>query len=219
MRFKCDNVFCYDKSIVSFDGGILKAFRCTSSAERRRNLSPLAIGIIIILFLPTFILAEDQPTEIEKGHAAGADQIQIVADKLTTNPVEKYAEFSGDVKTTHPDFVMVSDTLRIYYKDNLPGLNKGQTGSQELIKRIVARGNVTITSEKYTAKTQSAEYDPETMIMVLEGENSTVQSGKNILTGSKITIDRKNEKIAAEGNPQKRVKAIFYSNKNAEKQP
>jgi lipopolysaccharide transport protein LptA len=219
MRFKCGNVFCYDKSIVSFDGGILKAFRCISSPERRRNLSPIAIGIIIILFLPTFILAEDQPTEIEKGHAAGADQIQIVADKLITNPVEKYAEFSGDVKTTHPDFVMVSDTLRIYYKDNLPGLNKGQTGSQELIKRIVARGNVTITSEKYTAKTQSAEYDPETMIMVLEGENSTVQSGKNILTGSKITIYRKDEKIAVEGSPQQRVKAVFYSNKNAEKQP
>jgi len=219
MRFKCGNVLCYDATTHSFDGGILKAFRFTSSSERRRNLSPIAIGLVIILAWPTFILAEDQPTEIEKGQAAGGDQIQIVADKLITNPVEKYAEFSGDVKTTHPNFVIVSDTLRIYYKDDLPGLNKSQTGNQELIKRIVARGNVTITSDNYTAKTQSAEYDLDTMIMVLEGENSTVQSGKNILTGSKITIYRKDEKIAVEGSPQKRVKAVFYSNKKAEKQP
>ena len=191
--------------------------RLTPSARDRRNWSRIAIGVVIILFLPTFILAEDQPTEIETGHGGDGEQIQIVADKLITNNVEKYAEFVGDVKTTHPNFVMISETLRIYYKDHLPGL-KNQPGGQEFIKRIVASGNVTITSDKYTAETDSAEYDMDTMVLVLDGENSTVQSGKNILTGSKITIYRKDEKIKVEGSPQKRVKAVFYSNKNAENQ-
>lgn len=142
---------------------------------------------------------------------ARAEQIQIVADKLTTNDEEKYAEFVGDVKTTHPDFEMVSESLRIYYHGDLPDLKK-RPGNQEFIKRMVASGNVIITSDKYTARTQSAEYDMDTMVLVLDGENSTVQSGKNILTGSKITIYRKDEKIEVEGSPQNRVKALFYSN-------
>ena len=195
----------------------MKPFRLTSSARDRWNWSRIIIGVVIILFLPTFTLAEDQPTEIETGHAGGGEQIQIVADKLITNDVEKYAEFVGDVKTTHPNFVMISENLRIYYRDNLPGL-KNRPGGQEFIKRIVASGNVSITSDKYTAKTHSAEYDMDTMVLVLDGENSTVQSEKNILTGSKITIYRKDEKIKVEGSPQKRVKAVFYSNKNTEKQ-
>jgi len=192
-------------------------FRLTPSARDRRNWSRMVIGVVIILFLPTFTLAEDQPTEIETGQGSGGEQIQIVADKLITNNVEKYAEFIGDVKTTHPDFVMISDILRIYYRDNLPGI-KNRSGDQEFIKRIVAGGNVTITTDKYTAKTHSAEYDMDAMVLVLDGENSTVQSGENILTGSKITIYRKDEKIKVEGSPQKRVKAVFYSNKNAENQ-
>jgi lipopolysaccharide export system protein LptA len=170
------------------------------------------------LFLPTFILAEDQPTETQTGQGGGGEQIQIVADKLTTDNVEKYAEFVGNVKTTHPNFMMISENLRIYYRDNLPGV-KNRPGGQEFIKRIVASGDVSITSDNYTAKTDSAEYDMDTMVLVLDGENSMVQSGKNTLTGSKITINRKDEKIKVEGSPQKRVKAVFYSNANAEKQP
>ena len=192
-------------------------FRLTPSARDRRNWSRIVIGVIIILFLTTLILAEDQPAEIETEHAGAGEQIQIVADKLITNNVEKYAEFIGDVKTTHPDFEIISDILRIYYRDNLPGI-KNRPGDQEFIKRIVASGNVTITTDKYTAKTHSAEYDMDAMVVVLDGENSTVQSGENILTGSKITIYRKDEKIKVEGSPQKRVKAVFYSNKNAKNQ-
>jgi len=196
----------------------MKPFRLISSAKDGRNWSRIAVGVAMILFLPTFILAEEQPSQTEAPQGGSGEQIQIVADKLITNNVEKYAEFIGDVKTTYPNLVMISDSLRIYYKDNLPGLNKNQPGSQEFIKRMVASGNVTITTDKYTAKTPSAEYDLDTMVLVLEGDNSTVQSGKNILTGSKITIYRKDEKIEVEGSPHERVKAVFYSTENAEKQ-
>ena len=191
--------------------------RLTPSAGNRGSWRRTAIGVVIFLFLPSFILAEDQPAEIDTKHARNGDQIQIVADKLITNDVEKYAEFVGDVKTTHPDFVMASESLRIYYKDNLSDL-KSKSGDQEFIKRFVASGNVTIKSDNFTAESQSAEYDMATMILVLEGENSIVQRGKNILTGSKITIYRKDEKIKVEGSPHERVKAVFYSNKTIETQ-
>ena len=168
--------------------------RLTPSAKTPGSWRRPAMGVVIFLFLPSFILAEDQPAEVDTKHARNGDQIQIVADKMITNDVEKYAEFIGDVKTTHPDFVMASESLRIYYKDNLSDL-KNKSGDQEFIKRIVASGNVTITSDNFMAETQSAAYDMDTMILVLDGENSMVQRGKNILTGAKITIYRKDEKL------------------------
>ena len=142
------------------------------------------------------------------------EQIQIVADKLITNDAEKFAEFEGDVQASQGNFVITSERLRIYYRDE-PGHNKDQTGSQESIKRVVANGNVQISSEKYEAKTDQVEYDLDTQVIVLMGENSTVTSGKNILTGSKITVYRKNGQITVERSPQKRVKAVFYPEEKA----
>ena len=137
------------------------------------------------------------------------EQIQIVADKLITNNAEKSAEFVGDVRASQGNFEITSERLRIYYRDD-PDRNKDQTASQESIERIVANGNVQISSEKYEAKTDQAEYDLDTQVLVLIGENSTVTSGKNILTGSKITVYRKEGQITVERSPQQRVKAIFY---------
>ena len=142
------------------------------------------------------------------------EQIQIVADKLITNDAEKFAEFEGDVQASQGNFVITSERLRIYYRDE-PNRNKDQPGSQESIKRVVANGNVQISSEKYEAKTDQAEYDLDTQVIVLIGENSTVTSGKNILTGSKITVYRKNGQITVERGPQKRVKAVFYPKEKA----
>jgi lipopolysaccharide export system protein LptA len=195
-----------------FTGGVLKSFQLVPSSKDHRNWSKIVLGMVIVFLSPVFIFAEDQLTEVEKANRERVEQIQIVADKLISNNVEKYAEFVGDVKTTYADLVIDSQSLKIYYKDDLPGPKNAQ-GDQENIQRLVASGNVSIASDKYTAETQSAEYDMDTMILVLFGENSRIQSGKNVLTGSKITIDRKDGRIKVDGSPQKRVKAVFYSNK------
>jgi lipopolysaccharide export system protein LptA len=109
---------------------------------------------------------------------------------LITNNTEKFAEFVGDVRASQGNLVITSDRLRIYYRDD-PDRNKDQTGSQESIERVVANGNVQVSTEKYKAQTDQAEYDLDTQVFVLIGENST---------------------------PQKRVKAVFYPKEKASEQ-
>jgi lipopolysaccharide export system protein LptA len=48
-------------------------------------------------------------------------------------------------------------------------------------------------------------------VLVLKGENSAIKSGKNLITGSKITVYRKDEQIVVERGAEQRVKARFYS--------
>jgi len=164
------------------------------------------------MLLASGVLAGDLPQKKSTNQAD--EQIQIVADKLITNSAEKFAEFIGDVRASQGNLVITSERLRIYYRDD-PDHNKDQTGGQESIKRVVASGNVQVSSEKYKAEANQVEYDPDTQVLVLTGENSAVTSGKNILTGSKISVNRKNGQIKVEGSTHKRVKAVFYPKEKA----
>jgi lipopolysaccharide export system protein LptA len=195
----------------------VKTFRLLQAAKGTIS----AIEIVLLVLTLTLVSASagpwDQPQETDAN--VDSRQIQIVADRLETNDAEKYAEFSGNVRASHGDLVILADRLKIYYRDD-PDKIKNQGESQEMIKRAVASGNVKITTDKYTAETSRVEYDLDTMILVLDGQNSTVKSGKNILTGSKITVDRKDGQMKVYGSPEKRVKAVFYSKeKNLQKEP
>jgi len=193
-------------------GGNVKAFRSRHPVKYRPFWIRVTLFMITTMLLSSGGFAGESPPKKSPNQAD--EQIQIVADKLITNNAEKFAEFVGDVHASQGNFEITSERLRIYYRDD-PDRNKDQTGSQESIKRIVANGNVQVSSEKYEAKTDQVEYDLDTQVIVLIGENSTVTSGKNILTGSKITVYRKNGQITVERSPQKRVKAVFYPKEKA----
>ena len=186
----------------------MKAFRLLQPIKDRIYWIRVMMFTGIIMLLAPFGFAEDQPAEKDKNQVD--EQIQIVADKLITNNAEKYAEFIGDVRASQGNFTITSEHLRIYYKDNLDNL-QNQTGSQELIKRIVASGHVKISSDQYTAETERVEYDLDSTVLVLTGENSTIKRGKNFITGSKITVHRKDGQIVVERGAEKRVQARFYS--------
>jgi lipopolysaccharide transport protein LptA len=136
--------------------------------------------------------------------------IIITAEQLDSDNNAKFAEFSGNVKAIQADFVITSDKLRIYYKGEL--LNTEKKGNdEETLKKIVATGNVKITSDQYIAKTEKLEYDTASMTIILTGENSTVINGKNSITGSKIILYQKDRRVKVLGSKNKRIKAEFFS--------
>jgi len=136
--------------------------------------------------------------------------IIITAEQLDSDNKAKFAEFIGNVKATQADFVITSDKLRIYYKGELLNSEK-ETNDEELLKKIVATGNVNVTSEQFIAKAEKLEYDTASMTIVLSGENSTVINGKNSITGSKIILYQKDGRIKVLGGKNKRIKAEFFT--------
>ena len=185
----------------------MKVFRSSCPGKYLSFWIRVPLITFAIMFFSSGAYAEDLPQK--KSTDQAAEQIQIVADKLITNSTEKFAEFVGDVQASQGNLVINSERLRIYYRDD-PARNKNQTGGQESIKRIIASGNVQVSSEEYEAKSDQAEYDLDTQVLTFTGENSTMKSGKNIVTGSKISVDRKNGQIKVEGIAHERVKAVFY---------
>ena len=196
-------------------GGNVKVFRSSCPGKYRSFWTRVTLITFATMFLSSGVFAEELPPK--KSTHQTDQQIQIVADKLITNRAEKFAEFIGDVRASQGDLEIISERLRIYYRDD-PDRNKNQTGGQESIKRIIASGNVQVTFEEYKAETDQAEYDLDTQVLILTGENSTMTSGKNILTGSKISADRKDGQIKVEGMPHRRVKAVFYPKEETSEQ-
>jgi lipopolysaccharide transport protein LptA len=169
---------------------------------------------VTILHLSPFLFAEEQTTQNDENRIV--NQIEIVADKFTSNNDEKYAEFIGDVRASQGKFVITSEQLKIYYNAS-PDSSNYQTGNPELIKQIVASGHVKISSEKYTAEADRVEYDLDSKVLVLKGENVKIKSGRNLITGSIITVNRQNGQLKVERSAEKRVKALIYSKEKTSK--
>ena len=177
----------------------------------------IAVFTLTVMPFAAFLWAEEQSAP--EGEAQIEKQIEIIADQFTSDNEGKYMDFTGDVRASQGDFVITSEQLRIYYRAN-PDSTNSQTGDQGSVKQVVASGNVKIVSEKYTAETDLVEYNLDSAILVLKGENSKIKSGKNSIAGSIITVNRNDGQIKVERSAQKRVKALFYSEeKNADAQP
>jgi lipopolysaccharide transport protein LptA len=191
----------------------VKSFRLLQGIKSLGYWIRITLFTVAVMLVSPIIWAEEQPNP--KDEERIEKQIEIIADQFTTNNEEKFMDFTGDVRASQGDFVITSDRLRIFYNSN-PGGPETQSDNQESIKQIVASGNVKISSKKYEAEADLVEYDLDTTVLVLKGENSKIKSGKNLITGSVITVNRKNGQIKVERGTEKRVKALFYSKeKNA----
>lgn len=160
---------------------------------------------ISILNFPNTAMAQDAQNKY-------ADQkaIRITSDLLTTDNENGFVEFSGNVRATQGTTVIVSDRLKIFYKEDADSAQKISGGSGA-VEKIVANGNVKIDFDDKQAVSNEAEYMTETQILVLSGPDSKVTTANNeSISGAKITLYRSDGRIKVEGGNGKRVEAVFY---------
>ncbi len=162
----------------------------------------LSILLASAWMLPCF--AQDEP-----GIASDEKRIRITSDLLTTDDEKGYAEFSGNVRAVQGTTVILSDSLRVYYKESADG-GKKLAGSAGAVEKIIASGNVKINFEDKTAVSDKAEYMTETQVVVLSGESTKVTTPDESISGAKITLYRADGRVKVESGEGKRVEAIFY---------
>ena len=154
-------------------------------------------------------LAQDQTTPSPEA-ADGDKMIRVTADRLVTDTQSQHAEFIGNVRAVRDTMTILCDSLKIFYAEASVQGTQGQP-AEGSIRRIVADGNVTISFDNQTATTQRADWSPPDGTIVLSGPGSQIVSGKNSITGSKITLHQENNRIQVEGGNNERVEAQFFS--------
>ena len=172
-------------------------------------------GIVLVALLLCHwspCAAEDLETKASEV-PAGDNMIRITADRLITDTLSQNAEFIGNVHVVRSDMTIFSDSLKIFYTGTPAQGNQGQPGAGS-IQSIVAQGNVRINFDDQTATTQRAEWSPQEQTIVLSGPGSQIVSGKNSISGSKITVHQGDNRIKVEGGSNGRVEAQIFSDEN-----
>lgn len=137
--------------------------------------------------------------------------VQIEAAALEVRDKDKRAVFSGDVKVTQGDTTMRCKELVVFYDtENKPGAMKTAQpgpGGQQAIRRLEARGGVTVTQKEQTATGQTGIFDMKSNTITLEG-GVTIAQGQNILRGAKLVVDVATGAARVESGKE-RVQGLF----------
>jgi len=143
-------------------------------------------------------------TEVLKPKAFGSsDQpVNITSDRMVADNRNRIVNFLGNVVAKREDMIIFSDQLSAVYTE------------QSKIEKIIARGNVKINQTDRTATCQEATFFQLRQQVVMTGKPKVWQ-GKNIITGDKIIIFVKEDRVEVEsdkqeGGKQGRVNAIIY---------
>ena len=132
------------------------------------------------------------------GQDQSKDQpVQIEAATLEVRDKTKTATFSGNVKVVQGDTTMKCQSLVVFYGQEVgidrpavtttkstPGMPQGAQN----IRRIEARGGVTVITKDQNASGDLGVYDLKTKTITLSG-NVVVSQGQNVIHGEKVVVD------------------------------
>ena len=152
--------------------------------------------------------------------------VQIDAKTLEVHDRSKTATFAGSVKVVQGDTTMRCKTLVVFYGQEIgigehkPVVNAnagaGAVPNAQNIRRIEARGSVTVISRDQNASGDLGVYDLKAKTITLTG-NVVVSQGKNVIHGERVIVDTVTGNAhveAAPGASQGRVRALIIPDKN-----
>jgi lipopolysaccharide export system protein LptA len=160
--------------------------------------------------------------------------IQIEAATLEVHDKDKMATFSGDVTVVQGDTTIKCQSLVVFYggertasgraaaaaapqaKEPQGGKPPGKVVPQGAndIRRIEARGGVTVVSKDQNATGDLGVYDLRKKTITLTG-NVTVSQGKNVLQGDRVVVDTTTGNAHFDSNVSgpSRVRALIQPSK------
>ncbi|MGC2778075.1 MAG: LptA/OstA family protein [Bradyrhizobium sp.] len=133
-----------------------------------------------------------------QGFSQNRDQpIQIEAASLEMRDKKKEATFSGNVKVVQGDTTMTSKSLVVFYDGGsqagakpaktMQSATPGPDGSSS-IRRLEARGGVTVTQKEQVVTGETAVFDTKTNQITMQGGVVLTQC-KNVLRGDRLMVD------------------------------
>jgi lipopolysaccharide export system protein LptA len=160
--------------------------------------------------------------------------VQIEAATLEVRDKNKTATFSGNVSVVQGDTTMKCQSLVVFYgqevgigAEGAPAAtgaksSPGMPQNAQNIRRIEARGGVTVITKDQNASGDLGIYDLKTKTIALSG-NVVVSQGQNVIHGERVVVDTVTGTARVEsgstaaaglgGAPQSRVRALIQPGK------
>ena len=135
--------------------------------------------------------------------------VKIESASLEVRDKDKMATFSGDVHLRQGDTTLTCKSLVVFYDDHSAGsvMKAAQPGpgGQQQIRRVEAKGGVTVSQKDQTATGNTGVFDLRANTVTLNG-NVIVTQGANVLRGERLIVDLTTGVSRVEGG---RVQGLF----------
>lgn len=142
--------------------------------------------------------------------------IQIDALTLEMRDKDKAATFSGNVKVVQGDTTMRAQTLVVFYdedpnspKPKMKSATPGPGGSSS-IRRLEAKGGVTVTQKDQTVTGQTGIFDMRANTVTMLG-GVVLTKDKNVLRGDRLVVDMTTGVSRVESSGGRGVQGMFQS--------
>ncbi len=131
------------------------------------------------------------------------DPIHIRSEDLEFFYGENRIEYRGKVVVTQGDMTLKSDLLTVFYDNQSSTPESPKTSSPQRIKRIVAEGNVEITSGERLATSRKAVFNEKKRTVTLQG-NAILREGTNQVAGDVVEVFLDEKRSIVKGGKGKR---------------
>lgn len=143
--------------------------------------------------------------------------IQIDALSLEMRDKDKAATFSGNVKVVQGDTTMRAQTLVVFYDED-PNAPKSATmksakpgpGGSSSIRRLEAKGGVSVTQKDQTVTGQTGIFDMRANTVTMLG-GVVLTKDKNVLRGDRLIVDMTTGVSRVESTGGRGVQGMFQS--------
>jgi lipopolysaccharide export system protein LptA len=174
----------------------------------RRRLAAPVTCLALLFYMTVAAMAAE----------TGGDRVRITADRLIAESRANSAEFIGQVRAVQGTTVITTDRLKIFYRAgandtaaNPPGDTNAGQGQAGAIEKLVCTGRVKIFFDDKVAVSEKAVYTADNGVLVLTGPETMVTSGKNSVSGEKVTVFRNEDRMVVDKGSNQRVEAILFS--------
>lgn len=173
----------------------------------------------IFFFVCVFfsLLLSINPAYSEEQKGISDSPIHITSDKMIGEKGASMVEFIGNVEAKKEDSIILADSMKVYFVTDKKKNKTKKNETQSNITKIVSTGNVRYTSGERKAFADEAVYTTSDDVLVLKGNAPRLVTGTSFITGKKITLYRKQDKVIVESDSQKRVEALLNPEDNPDK--
>jgi lipopolysaccharide export system protein LptA len=191
-----------------------------SAAMLRSRRAVVAALVATLVLASSAALAQKTqtaPPNALQGFSQNRDEpVRIRAISLEVRDKERMATFSGDVHVVQGDTEMRCKQLVVMYDEdpNTKGA-KGNDSASKQIRRIEAKGGVTVTQKEQKASGDSGIFDMQGNTVTLVG-NVLVTRGTDVLRGQRLFVDLDTGRTTLDSGPG-RVEGLFQPSRSSEK--
>ena len=186
--------------------------RCRSAA-----FAALAAALVLASSPAAAQKTQTAPPNALQGFSQNRDEpVKIRAVSLEVRDKERMATFSGDVHVIQGDTEMRCKQLVVLYDEDpdSKGAKSSESASKQ-IRRIEAKGGVTVTQKEQNASGDSGIFDMRANTVTLVG-NVIVTRGSDVLRGQRLFVDLGTGRTTLDSGPG-RVEGLFQPSRSSEK--